>query len=306
MKLPNDVKQMLRPKTFLLINLGLLLTALEVYYFKKPNGFAIGGVSGLSIVIAKLVANTALAEIFTMSVINLILNSLLLVVGFAFLGKGFGLGTVYCSLVYSLEVVVLERLLPVEKLCSLFGIPDATTLTGEPFFELVIVTLMAGIGASLLFQNGASSGGTDILALILKKYSKINIGKALLYVDFIITLSAFPLFGLKIGLLSLAGLFAKAFLVDGLIESMNVCKCFIIITSHPDAIEPYITGEMHRSATELQAIGVYSQSNKSMIITVCRRSEAIKLKRRIKVVDPEAFMIVTNSNEIIGRGFGEF
>ena len=304
MKLPNDLKQFFRPKTFLLINLGLILTAIEVFYFKKPNGFAIGGVSGISIIIAEAIANTAAAEFFTMSMINLLLNGLLLVVGFAFLGRGFGLSTVYCSLVYSLEVVALEKLLPVETLCGWFGREGMKTLTDEPFFELIIVILMAGIGASLLFQNGASSGGTDILALILKKYSKLNIGRALLYVDFLITLCAFPLFGMEIGLLSFAGLFAKAFLVDGLIESMNVCKCFLIITSHPDKIEPYITSEMHRSATELDATGVYTQSKKYMIITVCRRVEAVKLKRQIKLVDPEAFLIVTNSNEIIGKGFG--
>ena len=110
MKLPNDLKQFFRPKTFLLINLGLILTAIEVFYFKKPNGFAIGGVSGISIIIAETIANTAAAEFFTMSMINLLLNGLLLVVGFAFLGRGFGLSTVYCSLVYSLEVVVLEKL----------------------------------------------------------------------------------------------------------------------------------------------------------------------------------------------------
>lgn len=304
MKLPNDIKQFFRLKPFLLINLGLFLTAVEVFYFKKPNGFAIGGVSGISIIIAQMIADTALADFFTMSVINLLLNGLLLVIGFIFLGRSFGLGTVYCSLVYSLEVVIFEKFLPVETLCNWFQRVGATTLTDEPFFELVIVTLMAGIGASLLFQNGASSGGTDILALILKKYSKLNIGRALLYVDFFITLCAFPLFGIEIGLLSLAGLFAKAFLVDGLIESMNVCKCFLIITSHPDKIEPYITTEMHRSATELDATGVYTHSKKYMIITVCRRYEAVKLKRKIKLVDPEAFLIVTNSNEIIGKGFG--
>ena len=306
MKLPNDLKQMLRPKSFLLINLGLLLTAIEVYYFKTPNGFAIGGVSGISIIIAKMIANTAVAEIFTMSVINLILNGVLLVIGFAFLGRSFGVGTVYCSLVYSLEVVALEKLLPVETLCNWFQRKGMSTLTDEPFFELVIVTLMAGIGASLLFQNGASSGGTDILALILKKYSKLNIGRALLCVDIVITFGAFPLFGMEIGLLSLMGLFAKAFMVDSLIESMNVCKCFLIITSYPERIEPFITTEMHRSATELKATGVYSHANKYMVITVCRRSEAIRLKRKIKVVEPEAFMIITNSNEIIGRGFGTF
>lgn len=304
MNVSNDLKQMFRPKIFLLINLGLLLTAIEVYYFKTPNGFAIGGISGLSIVIAKAFAGTAMANIFSMSFINLILNILLLLLGFAFLGRAFALGTVYCTLVYSLEVVVMEKLLPIEKVCSWFGREGKITLTDEPFFELVIVILLAGIGASLLFQNGVSTGGTDILAMILKKYSKLNIGKSLLCVDSLITVSSLFFFGIEIALLSVMGLFAKTFLVDSVIESMNVCKCFLIITSRPDLIEPYITTEMHHSATELKAVGAYTQSNKYMVITVCRRVEAVRLKRKLKAIDPGAFVIITNSSEIIGRGFG--
>ena len=111
MKLPNDIKQLFRLKPFLLINLGLFLTAVEVFYFKKPNGFAIGGVSGISIIIAKMIADTALADFFTMSVINLLLNGLLLVIGFIFVGKETGIRTTYCSLAFSFFSMIFSKIM---------------------------------------------------------------------------------------------------------------------------------------------------------------------------------------------------
>ena len=154
-----------------------------------------------------------------------------------------------------------------------------------------------------MFHCRASSGGTDIVALILKKYTSLNVGKALLCSDSLISAGAFLVFGLKAGLFSMLGLFAKAFLIDGVIENLNVCKSFMIITAHPEAVVAYILNVMHHSATTLDACGEYTHQELKAVITVCRRAEAVRLRRFLKETDPTAFVIVESTSEIIGRGF---
>ena len=163
--------------------------------------------------------------------------------------------------------------------------------------------LLSAIGSAILFNHDASSGGTDIIAMIFKKYTAINVGTALLIADGIVAVSAFFVFGVKAGLFSILGLFAKSFLVDGIIESFNLCKYFTIITEKPDEICDYIMKEIHRGVTKHMAEGAFSHRNKTVILTVCRRYEARLLKAKIKEIDPSAFIMITNSSEIIGRGF---
>ena len=173
----------------------------------------------------------------------------------------------------------------------------------EPFMELAYAIMLTAIGSAMLFLTESSSGGTDIVALILKKYTHLDIGKALLLTDFVIALSAFWVFGIQTGLFSLLGLFAKAFLVDGVIESMNTCKYFTIVTTQPDEISKYITAGIHRSFTKIQGEGGYTGEQKTVLLTVCRRVEGARLRKIVKQIDPNAFIIVSNSSEIIGKGF---
>lgn len=269
------------------ITLGCVLMAVGVYFFKIPNSFSTGGVSGISTVFGKLVKN----PFITPGTLITSLSLLLLVLGFILLDKKQMIGTVYGTIVFSGLVAVLERVYPLEQ-----------PLTDEPFLELVFGILLTGIGAALLFHCGASSGGTDIVALILKKYTSLNVGKAMLVSDILITCGAF-FFGFKTGLFSVLGLFAKAFLVDGVIESINVCKSFMIITEHPDKILEYIMNDMHHSATVVDGEGAYSHQPRKVIYTLCRRYEAARLKHRIREIDPNSFIIVVSTSEIIGRGF---
>ena len=125
----------------------------------------------------------------------------------------------------------------------------------------------------------------------------------MLLVDFIVAASAFVVFGIQIGLFSLMGLFAKAFLVDNVIESLNTCKYFIVITDKHEEISQYIIATLHHGVTSSTVVGEYTKKEKTMIHTVCKRIEAIKLRDTIKKIDPNAFIIVTTSSEIIGRGF---
>ena len=283
-------------KQFLIINVGVLMMAAGIYFFKAPNGFATGGVSGIAIILAKLPFSAKAG--LTQSVYMLVINTVLLVLGMIILGKKCGLLTIYCSLMLSFENLVFEYTLPIEKLSGM------TTLTSQPFLELIYAVLLTGIGSALLFKYKASSGGTDIVALILKKYTSLNVSQSLLVSDFLIALSTFFVYrSATIGLYAMLGLFAKVFVIDDILDSMNMCKAFTIITTKPDEIDNFIVNELHRGATMYKGEGVYTHEEKQVIITVCKRSEALRLRRKVKEIDPEAFIIITKTSEIAGKGF---
>lgn len=280
-------------KKWMLMNFGILLMALGIYFFKAPNGFATGGVSGVAIILANIF------PFLTQSVYMMIINVLLLIVGVIILGKECGLLTIYCSLMLSLENWLFEMLVPLSG-----------PLTSYPLLELVYAVLLTGVGSALIFKCKASSGGTDIVALILKKHTSMNVGTALLCTDFCIAAMTFIRFsegGIKIdpqtGLFSLLGLFAKVFVVDDIIDSINLCKSFTIITDKPKEINEYILKEIKHSATVIDARGAYTQEDKTVLMTVCRRSEAIRLRKYVYEIDPNAFMIITKTSEIMGKGF---
>ncbi len=272
-------------KNFLYMNIGCILLSLGVYFFKIPNGFATGGVTGIGTILGKITPITPAMWIWG-------LNILLLIFGFIFLGRQNGIKTVYCSMLYSAITYVLEVVVPI-------GEP----LTNQPFMELAYAMLLTAIGSAMIFNADASSGGTDIAALILKKFTNIDVGKALMMVDFVVAASAFVVFDIETGLFSLMGLFAKAFIVDGVIESFNTCKYFIVITTKREEISEFIIKTLHHGVTVSQVTGEFTHENKTMIHTVCKRMEAIRLRSKIKEIDPGAFTIITTSSEIIGRGF---
>ena len=277
---------MKKAKNFMIMTAGCVLLAMGVYFFKIPNGFATGGVTGIGTILAKITPGiTAGAWIW-------ILNIAILILGFIFLGSKNGFKTVYCSMLYSAITYVLEIVIPVTE-----------PLSNQPLLELIYAMLLTSIGSAMIFNANASSGGTDIVALILKKFTALDVGKALLAVDFIVAASSFVVFDVQTGLFSLLGLFAKAFLVDAVIESLNTCKYFVVITEKRDEIAEYIMKTLHHGVTVSAAVGEYTHTEKSMIHTVCKRIEAVRLRTRIKEIDPHAFIIITTSSEIIGRGF---
>ena len=271
---------------FLWMNLGVLLLSVGVYFFKIPNGFSPGGVSGIGTILGKITPNVS------PSVWIMIINILLLFVGFIVLGKGTGGKTVYCSMMFSLLTVLFERFIPLSH-----------PISNQPFLELCYAMLLSALGSALMFDKGASSGGTDIVALILKKHTSMNVGKALLAVDSLIAVSSFFVFDIQTGLFSLLGLFAKAFLVDSIIESINSFKYFVVITEKGDEVSEYIIKTLHHGVTVNEAVGAFTHTQKYMIHTVCRRIEAIRLKKEIKKIDEHSFVIITTTREIVGRGF---
>ena len=189
-------------------------------------------------------------------------------------------------------------------------VPLDSPLTDYPMLELVYAVLLTGVGAAIVFKCNASSGGTDIVALILKKYTNMNVATALLCTDFLIAASTFIHFGAdeiyfdpKTGLFSVLGLFAKVFVVDDIIDSINMCKAFTIITSKPDEINKYIMEDVKRGVTTYPAKGGYTGDDKTVLVTVCKRAEAIKIRRKVLAIDPDAFIIITKTSEIMGKGF---
>lgn len=273
-------------KYFAFLNLGILMMSVGIYFFKATNGFATGGVSGISIILAKLF------PIISQATYMLIINATLLIIGVIILGKKCGILTFYCSLMMSAENWLFEHFIALDS-----------PLTSHTLLELVWAVGLTGIGAAIIFKCNASSGGTDIVALILKKYTHMNVGEALLFSDFIIACSTFFIYGIEIGLFSLLGLFAKVFVVDDILDSMNMCKAFTIITTRSEEIENFIMKEMHHGATVHKANGAYSGEERSVIITVCKRTEALALRRKVKEIDPHSFIIITKTSEIMGKGF---
>ncbi|MDE7076129.1 MAG: YitT family protein, partial [Clostridia bacterium] len=213
-------------------------------------------------------------------------------------------------LMYSLENFLFEEFLPISIIPTAVEHVDTLgnityTLTGQPLMELVYAMLLTGIGSAIMFNCKASSGGTDIVALILKKFTKLNTGKALLVTDSAIAFSTFFIFGAEAGLFSILGLFSKAFIIDGVIENIGKSKYITIITTMPDEIGKYITTVMKRDYTSYKATGGYTGAEKTVLITVCKRSEALKLKSKVKLIDSTSFVIITDANEILGKGFRE-
>jgi uncharacterized membrane-anchored protein YitT (DUF2179 family) len=268
-----------------LITFSIWIMVVGIYFFKFPNNFAFGGVTGFATVISALTHWSA-------SEFTTIVNTILLVAGFLFLGRSFGIKTVYATLMMSIFLYFLERFYPITR-----------PLTKEPLLELIFAILLPSVGSALLFNTGASSGGTDIIAMILKRYTSLNIGTVLLLVDVTGVIMAYFVFGPETGLFSSLGLLAKSLVIGDVIENINLCKCFSIICDDPGPICDYIIHGLNRSATVYEAQGAFSHHKKTVILTTMKRSQALKLKNYIRSVEPTAFILISNSSEIIGKGF---
>ena len=269
-----DAKPIGTIKRYIFLTFGVLLIAVGVYFFKFPNNFSTGGVSGLSLILGRMCSSTVL------------------IVGFIFLGRGFAFSTVYCSIVLSLTVNVMEHFWPL-----------AHPLTNQPLLELCFAVLLPAVGSAILFHLDASSGGTDIVAMVVRKYTSINIGMALMASDALITVAAVFCFGIESGLFCILGLLMKSVLVDYVTDSFRTKKCFQIITTKPDPIVEFIIVNLHRGATLEEVYGAFHHERKTMIITVLNRAQALMLRRFIHANDQHAFMVITASTEIVGKGF---
>lgn len=273
-------------KEYTLLTLGTVIMVLGIYFFKFPNNFSTGGVTGIAVVLTRYFPMISRAD-FVM-----VINVALLGVGLAVFGRNFAGKTVYVSLLMSGLTWVLER-----------AVPLTVPMTNQPLMELIFAVGLPAVGSAILFNLDASSGGTDIVAMVLKKYTSLDIGKALMCSDMVITLMACVAFGMETGLFSILGLLMKSLLVDMVLENINTHKYFHIITTKPEEIEAYITGTLRRGATELHGEGAYTHEGRTVLLTVMKRHEAVQLRRFVKQVDPHAFVLIINTGEIVGKGF---
>ena len=270
---------------FLLLNFGLAVLAAGVHFFKAPNNFAFGGTSGISILISSLTP-------FNVGTAMLLINAVLVVIGLVFLGpKRMGV-TIYSSMALSVFVDLFERIWPM-----------SAPFTDDKFLELCYAVILPAVGSAIVFNIGASSGGTDIVAMILSDKTSIEIGKALLLSDFLIALAAGGLYGVRTGMYCVLGLLAKAFVVDGVIENINIRKKITIVSQHPDEILEFIINDLKRGATVYTAHGAFSGRDEEVITTVLGRRQAVLLRNYIRRVGPASFITIVNSSETIGKGF---
>ena len=272
-------------KNFIYLTLSTLVMAVGIYFFKFSNNFTFGGITGLAVLVAK--SGSISAGDF-----SFVANMVLLVIGFFVLGKKFAAKTAYSSILLSVALSGLERICPMSH-----------PLTNQPLLELIFAIALPSIGSAVLFNIGASSGGTDVVAMIMKKYTSFNIGNALLVTDLFITVAGFFVFDIQTGLYSFLGLALRSFMIDGFIESLNLSKYFNVVCKNPQPICNFIKDEMHRSATIVQAKGAFSGEDKYIIFTVMNRMEAVRLRNYIKEHSPDAFLLISNTSEIIGKGF---
>ena len=269
-----------------LLTLGTFLVAAGVYFFKFPNQFNTGGVTGLAVIL-NAVFPTVSASVFAS-----LINIAFLVIGVLFVDKSFGVNTIYCSVMFSTMLSGLEWLCPL-----------SAPLTDQKTLELFFAVILPSLGSAILFNMQSSTGGTDILAMILKRFSSMDIGNALLCVDVLIAGSTLYFVGIEAGLYSILGLVLKSVVVDTAIESLNRRKSFMAVTSCPEEVCTFITRTLNRSATFWPAKGAYSHDEKWVVLTALSRSQAVALRLYLKSTDPHAFILVTNSSEIFGKGF---
>lgn len=272
-------------KNFSLLTISTLIMAVGIYFFKFTNNFTFGGITGIAVLVAKFLPISA-------SDFSFVVNILLLIIGWIVLGKSFAEKTAYSTILLSVSLSLLERIYPMSH-----------PLTNEPLLELIFAILLPALGSAILFNIGASSGGTDVIAMILKKYTSVDIGKGLMISNLIFTLAGFLVFNVKTGLYSLFGLIMRSALIDNFIESFNRSKYFHVVTSNATCICDFIQNDLQRGATIVNATGAFTGDDKYIILTVLSPSQAVKLRNFIKEHDPKAFLLVSNTSEIIGKGF---
>ena len=271
-------------KDFLLITIGILLVAISVVYFFEPNNIAAGGITGLAIVINHYIPFISIGPLV------LIMDVTLFVIALIVIGPKFGAKSIYCSLLLSTSMWIMQKFFPF-------------TITNDLMLATIFGTLIAAAGMAIVFNANASSGGTDIIAKILNKFFHFNIGKSLLMVDFLVTLLGAITFGINIGLYGLLSVIVNGVVIDKIIAGFKVKSEITIISNRNKEISQYILNDLERGCTFIKGVGGFTGKDTSLLYTVLDRSEFIKLKNHISSIDKNAFITVGEVHEVMGEGF---
>ena len=260
---------------------GAIVIALGFNLFLLPNQVASGGVSGISTILNGLFGWNA-------GLVQYAFNIPLFIAGVVILGKNFGLKSLVGTLTLPLVVILTQNI-------------EAVTM--NPLLGAIFGGIVVGAGIGLVFKGKASTGGTDLLAQIITKYTGLTLGTSVLLLDGIIAISAAIVFDLEKGLYAIIGLYVTTKTIDIIQLGFSQSKMVYIITDHMDEVRDRIFEEIDRGVTKIPAIGGYTGTDKPVLLVVVYQTEFTKLKQIIKAVDPAAFVIVSDAYEVLGEGF---
>lgn len=274
-------------KRFLFVNIGVILVAVGLHFFLVPNSLAVGGTSGLSIEINHLFPFIPVPYILTA------LNTILVVIGFIFIGADFGFYTVYASISLGVFLWLLELVVPLNQ----------SLVEGDIFINLIFGIFIQAIGIGIVVNQGASTGGTDIVAKIVETYTRFSFGQGLIMSDGVVTLLATLLYGPKLGMYALLGAIINSTVIDKMIAGFDTKYHITIITNKIEEINQFILVDLYRGSTLYEAKGGYKGDARTIIVTVVDKKDYVRLKEFIRKTDKEAFMYVSNVTEVEGYGF---
>lgn len=276
-----DKKQFLGiVQDFLVITFGAVLAGAAIFFFMLPSHVAVGSASALGMVLNNFIP-------LPVSVITMILNVFLLIIGFLLIGPDFGVKTVYTSLMVPASMGVFEIIFP-----------NFQSLTQDPLIDVLCYILVVGMAMAILFSHNASSGGMDIVAKIISKYMKIDLGKAVSFSGIAVALSSALCYDTKTVVLSVLGTYFGGIMVDHFIFGLNIKRRVCVISPKLDEITEFVLHELHSGATLNEITGAYDRVPKKEIITIVDKNEYRKLMDFVKKVDPKAFVTVYSVNEI--------
>ena len=255
---------------------AVAIIAAAVYFFLVPSHASVSSISGLGIVLANFVP-------LPLSAITMILNVVLLVIGFLTCGREFGAKTVYTSILLPAFIGLFERLFP-----------NLGSLTDSQELDVLCYILVVSVGLSILFNRNASSGGLDIVAKIMNKYLHMDLGKAMSLSGICVALSAALVYDKKTVVLSVLGTYFNGLVLDHFIFDQNIKRRVCIITGKEEELRQFIIQDLHSGATVYEAIGAYNLEKHNEIITIVDKSEYQKLMKFINEIDPKAFITVYN------------
>ena len=267
-------------KEWFAITMGTIIVAMAVYFFMLPSHVTVGSATALAMVISNFVP-------MDVSVITMLMNLVLLAVGFLLIGPEFGAKTVYCAILLPSILWVFERIFP-----------DVQSITQDPFLDVICYILIVGVGLSILFSCNASSGGLDIIAKLMNKYLRMDLGQAMSVSGMLVALSSALCYDKKIVVISVLGTYFGGLMVDHFIFGLNIKRKVCILSPKVDEILNFILHDLHSGASMYDLIGAYDKQVKREIVTIVDKNEYRRLMDFVKKTDPKAFMTVYSVNEV--------
>ena len=267
-------------KDFAVITFGALLAAAAIFFFMLPSNVAVGSGSALAMVLSNFIP-------LPVSVLSLAINVILLILGFILIGNEFGAKTVYTSIMVPVFMGMFELIFP-----------NFQSLTGEPMLDVLCYILVVGLAMAILFSRNASSGGLDIVAKIMNKFLRIDIGRAVSISGIAVALTSALCYDTKTVVLSVLGTYFGGMIVDHFIFGLNIKRRVCVISPKLDEIVEFILHELHSGATLNEIIGAYDNTPRKEVITIVDKNEYRKLMDFVRKTDPKAFVTVYSVTEM--------